>query len=252
MSGAIGWKNWLEEATTLTASGEAQGFEVANIIDWRTFTAWQGVALTQTIIEATLQTNRRANAWGIFGHNFTDQAANIAVEYHDGLNWQPFSPTVVTPITGCYFRKQDPHTSNRWRLVVTTTADPAIVTHWILCETLDTRSQKAPFSPAKWKNRSRFQTHITENGQFAGRTYRSQSYQTSMGYDILVRSDVDANYMPFVESAELYPFYYSWDIDNYPDDAAYCWTRNGRPPEPSYYHSAGYIRLNANLEARIE
>ena len=56
--------------------------------------------------------------------------------------------------------------------------------------------------------------------------------------------------MPFLDHARLKPFFYSWDPDNHPDEAAYCWTDG--PVSGPEYSDPYWMKHSLKLRALID
>ena len=87
-------------------------------------------------------------------------------------------------------------------------------------------------------------------GAFLGRSLYRKGNQVNIVTDGLDPSWVRSSWEPFMEHAELKPFFFSWDDDNYPAEAAFCWARSGI--EPVVYGTPDYMRIALTCDALTE
>lgn len=103
-------------------------------------------------------------------------------------------------------------------------------------------------SPIPLSRVTQYQNRRTESGEWIGRTIKSQGLTGQIKFDKLFDDWYRIYFNPFVVSAIRKPFFFSWRPDQYPDEAAYCWTSGDIKPSNN---GAGSNRISVsfNVEA---
>lgn len=83
------------------------------------------------------------------------------------------------------------------------------------------RSIYGGHSPIDLSANTRYQSALSETGQFLGRTITRQGIETAYSWRYLSPDWYRANFQPFVESAKTLPFFLQWRPDLYPDAVAF-------------------------------
>lgn len=79
-------------------------------------------------------------------------------------------------------------------------------------------------SPIPLSRVTQYSNSRTESGEWIGRSIKSQGYTGQVKFDKLFADWYRQYFDPFVVAAIEKPFFFSWRPDEYPQDAAYCWT----------------------------
>lgn len=69
-----------------------------------------------------------------------------------------------------------------------------------------------------------YQTNLSGNGQFLGRSISRRGVASSVDIPMMSREFARGPFQEFVEHAQRYPYYFSWNEALYPGDAGYVWT----------------------------
>lgn len=78
--------------------------------------------------------------------------------------------------------------------------------------------------PATLNRVTEYTNNQSEGGQWLGRDITRQGLKTAPTWRNLSAAWVREHFDPFAQSARRLPFFYSWNPQDYPLDAAYCWT----------------------------
>jgi|GEM_PF-2712298 len=78
--------------------------------------------------------------------------------------------------------------------------------------------------PLPLNRTTEYQTNLSGNGQFLGRSISRRGVATSVDIPMMSREFARGPFQEFVEHAQRYPYYFSWNEALYPGDAGYVWT----------------------------
>lgn len=243
MTAYIGAENVLEDYDTISASAEATGFEVINLVDRRTSTWWKPETFgspANTTVDFTFATPQTFDYIGIIGHNLQSEGCSLHLQYADGSG-SPITPDAFAMTidngdmpsnNGCIFRKlSSPVTTTAIRIFVSqTTADMVIASIYVGQSIALPEGLKAPFRPTQYGRNNDISNNVTEGGQFIGRSKYSSGWEVDIEQTVVDPDWVTANYDTLIDRIEVAPFFFVWDyeIDNSPsiDNSAYCWTND--------------------------
>lgn len=80
-----------------------------------------------------------------------------------------------------------------------------------------------------------------------GRSLISQGSKFSIVFDLLSPAWVRSTWQPLIDHAELKPFFFLWEENNYPDEAALCWS-SGAIPQPTY-SLPNFMKVSMKVDA---
>lgn len=78
--------------------------------------------------------------------------------------------------------------------------------------------------PLPLNRTTEYQTNLSGSGQFLGRSISRRGVATSVDIPMMSREFARGPFQEFVEHAQRYPYYFSWNEALYPGDAGYVWT----------------------------
>lgn len=254
MTSYIGHQNLFESAT-VTASNEATGFEKENAYDKRTSTWWKpGVIGTQTL-RAVFASNKTVDCFGVFGHNLGTEGATIKLQYstNSGGVWNDLF-TVTPTDDKCIFRRTGTSQSaDYWGIEITNCTVDTLIGIGAFGQALALPEGMPPGfkSPAYARNK-RFSNFITDGGQFGGRSVIAEGNETTIIQSLVTPSWIDSNWDNLVNRVEVAPFFFSWDYENRPDEAAYCWTKDKNGIKYPYYAQPNFKMFELACHALVE
>lgn len=86
------------------------------------------------------------------------------------------------------------------------------------------RSIYGGHSPIDLSLKTKYQTNISDTGQFLGRGITRQGTETSLAWKLLDDTWYRTDFHPFVEIARTMPFFIKWRPDYYEDVTVFCFT----------------------------
>ena len=238
MLGFIGYENLFLNGT-LSATSEATGFEKENAIDWLTNDWWKPSAGGTYYITVDLGSADSADYLGIAGHNLGTESATVSVEYSSdnfsGDINDAFTPVALTS-DAVYVKSFSTQSARYWRLKVASTNAALIGQVSIGAQMAITEQPDVGFSPPNFSPDDKIINSKSEGGQFIGRSVVSLGVEFSIPFMFLDPAWVRTTWEDFTTHGKRYPFFYVWDLTNFPDEVVYCWSE-GSWPKAEYSHT---------------
>lgn len=91
----------------------------------------------------------------------------------------------------------------------------------------------------------------SEAGEWIGRTIRRRGFESSIDLVRITPTWYRDYFQPFVESAKVAPFFYSWRPEDYPDDVVYCWTDTDIRPSNSGKREFMNVNFRINCHGSV-
>jgi hypothetical protein len=248
----IGYKNLFESASTVTASSEASGFEGSNAYNWDTASYWKPSATGTHYLTATFSSAVTADYFAIYAHNLNTYNASVKLQYStDGSSWSDATsaqaPSTSRPILVSFTAIL----AAWWRIELVTSSGPAQIGVAAFGEALVFPcGMKVGFQPPTLSREGKYMNSKSEGGQFLGRSLLRNGAKTKIDLDLLDPLWVRNNWEPFIRHAEIKPFIFSWDYENHPNEAAFCFT-SGKIP-PARYSEPNFMSISLPVDALIE
>lgn len=233
----IGYKS-IVTTSNITASGSQQNFDIREVVGDETYKRWKPPSLPATItIDAGSEVS--CDYFGIGAHSLkgcriTFQSSN------DGSAWSDEAvsePTDNNAIFGMFTA-----TARYYRFRITGNKIPYIAN--IRVGQMLTMPIKVKPVPIIMNYETITTDMKSENGQFVGRSIIRTGIRTSAEFKFL-KAEFTRNYLhDFIKYARTGAFYFSWNPNKYPDEAAYCWADKPEAPTPQ---QKDYLSWNLNM-----
>lgn len=255
MTAYIAHTNLLESADTVTASNEASGFEGANAYDRRTSTWWKPGVLNSPASEtltANFSSSQTVDYFGVIGHNLGTEGCTIALQYSTASPQSWTTLFTITPTTDKFIFRYDSTGASAadWRVVITNATASALLSIAAFGQaTALPEGIKAPFRPVNHNRKNKYLNETTDGGQFVGRSIIAEGREVTINQRDVDKSWIDSNYETLIDGIETSPFFFSWNYENYINDAAYVWV-NGSISHPS--RDALYSQFSIPCRGLIE
>jgi len=208
---------------TITATSEATGFPVANIVDLRTYTFFKANAAGTCYLTVDCGAAKSADALGIISHNLKTANASIAVESSN----DNFTANIIerlapfTPASDKSFMKLFTSASDRyWRIKIVTASIAAQIAVVMLGQrlTFERHIYGELFDPAPEKIEAESSTGKT--GHLLGSIVKYTQYGIDTEWKNLTDTWVRNTFKPAWDAhiSKFYPYFFAWDIDRFADD----------------------------------
>lgn len=251
-TGKIGYHNLLEDTSaTITASTEATGYLKENAYDWRVFDWWKATATGDSWIQAAFASAKTADYFAVAGSNLTDVGASIKLQYStdSGSTWSDATTAATGTDNRVIFKSFDVITASYWRVLVNAPTAVASIGVVAFGNRLDLQRGFSPgFTPAALARMNEYQTSISDNGQFIGRSISRKMYDGKFTLTNITPEWVRNYWEPFVDHIETKPFFISWDTASHNDEAVFAWL-SGQYTPPSY-STTTTMQVQLNYSAR--
>ena len=249
MTSYMGLTN-LVKSGTVTVTSEATGFEKENAQSWKTSSWWKAAAAGTVYFTIDMGSAVPVDCWGIVGHNLADNSGTIKPQYSNdnfAADTNDFD-TVQTPTNGAtIFRKVTSRNYRYFRFEINSTGAASFFANFYLGVAQSLPSgMPSPFSPANLNRDRKIMNNISEGGQFLGRILRRNGSKVRIKQKNITRTWIDANWNAIADHIELYPFYFLWNEEIFPSEAAYCMTNKIMYPK---YQDNTYMTFDLDCTA---
>lgn len=244
MPGKIAYNNLMTaSATTLTADTEATGFEAVNLGNWNAYESWKPTAAGTQNFNINLGSLLDVDTFCVFGHNLSDYSGTIKLQWsNDGATGWTDLFSAITPTDNTVIFKTFTSVNKRYfRIVTTQTGSAASIAVVFLGEVMTLeKGFRVGHVPSGLFDDAMTIQNVSETAIPLGRSTIVQAGQFTIPQTLLTPSWVRSTWVPFIEHAKSFPFFFAWDLTNFADETVFAWT-NGKPhpgAKGKYSHSA--------------
>ena len=238
--------------STITASTTATGFDAQNVANWNLYDFWQGTSLTQNIVNFDLGAAASVDSFACYAHDLPDFSGTVKFQWsNDGsTGWTDVIGTVTPTDKVPIFKTFTAASKRYWRAVFDTTAGAPTI--GIIAFGAHLEFQKGwrqgfkPIGLLNVKNRTQV---ISQTGLPLGFTTTTVPGKFKLRQSLATAAWVRSSWQPFIEAADLHPFFFMWDETNYPWEAVYAWKSGNNPIDQSITHFKGLMSVSLSIEA---
>lgn len=255
-SSYLGYDNaYLRSGAVVVASAVDAGFPASNAISWLvTGGGWQATLTGTAYLTLTLPASESLNSYGIFKHNLGDVGATVKLQHSaDGAVWVDVagSEKVVANNEAIFFVGVN-NSAVWWRISIAgLVAETLEIGQAFVGDSLQMFSPPEPgFTPPKLALNNQYITSRADGGDFLGRSLIRRGSKMQFVNSIVHKDWVRANWQAVMAAIEKTPFYYAWDMANYPTEVAFCYV-DKKIAMPKYVNSA-YFSLDLKFIALVE
>jgi hypothetical protein len=251
MTAYIGANNRGDIATTFTPNWtEPTGFEVENAFDYKTVTALKLTGSGQHLLDIDLGSSFRCNYYAVAGHTLGTDAATMAISWASSSGGPYTLLTTITPTDNkVKFKTFSATTARYWRIEFNSGTASTTVGHISFGENLTLQPINKGFRPPIYEHYSG-KSRIGSAANYMGRQVRRVAQRLQIQQTAIEPATFRTDFVPALEFITENPFFFSWDYENYPDEAAFCWI-DSKAPEPVYSHLC-YMAVDISCYAITE
>lgn len=251
MTAYIGYKNLFESAASVSVTSQATGFEKENAYDWLTFDWWKAAAAGTVYITLDMGSAVSADYWALASHDLPSNSGTIKPQYSSdnfAADINDFdivqTPSDESPI----FRKVTSRSARYWRFEISSTGAASAIGQLCIGEVL-TLPYGMPkgFTPPTFNRDNKILNSVSAGGAFLGRSIERLGNEVLISQRNVSPAWMRSNYLALADHFETKPFFFSWDYENYPGEAAFCWVKDKQTP-PKYSHEL-YMDFSISCEA---
>jgi hypothetical protein len=223
-----------------TATDTADGFNVLNIMDLKTFTWWKAPSAGIKYLSVDCGAQKAADSLGVIGHDLSSVGAQISVESSDnGSDWTERLPAFNPSSDKAFLQLFTGATARHWRLRINSpTFAPSVAIVLLGMRMSFPFPVDAPFAPIKEQVETVGKK--SKGGHLLAHHVKYKPFTISARLSYPERTWVDSVFLPFWldYGSELHPFLWAWDLDVYPEDVRFVRF------EPGYSYSPQVSILN--------
>ena len=242
MTAYIAYDNVFKKSGTFASSNEIAGGEKENGIDWLLYDAWKPGVNGASSLSIELDNPQPCNYVAIAGHNLADSAnTRVAAQYStDGNTWVdmvaelpilPDNQTIMLVVA-------DTPAVAHWRLYITNGISTNFISH-VCIGYANGHSIMPPFTPPPEKNAGKPRHNLSVTGLYLGSDYDLAPFDVKFNVKFLAPAQMRAEFAPILDHISQSPFFFQWDNERWPDEAAFCWLK--KPPKNYRYDSTMHM-----------
>lgn len=238
--------NLLRQGASVIASSEAVGFEADRAYDWLGHTWWKPAAAGTHTLTLTLSSAKTANYFAVANHDLGAQNATVKLQYSldGGSTWLDATASegaaaIGTKVLLLVFPDIS---ASKWRVQTVSGGTPSIGNVSFGRRVQLPHGVHVGFSPPNLNRENEIINATSEGGAFIGRSVIRKGSNIDLSLRALAPAWVRNTWEPFVDHAEMFPFFFGWDVTGYPWESALCWSESiesARYDEPKMM-SAGF------------
>jgi hypothetical protein len=249
MNPFILYNNILRTAT-VAADSTADGFDVANLYDWKGYTLWRSGSTATQYITITTGSAVTADVLAIYNHNLHTVGATITLQAYDitePSDWADLAD--ITPANDKIIVLTFTQESNtQFRLKIENATAAPEIGEMILCDKLELPfGPDAPYIPADIGIEA--QAEISVKGHPLGVNVEYYPVEINPVFtNKFTRAFYEGDFWNFVLHArQLLPFVYAWDFTNCPAHVYYVRCKDTQRFNPTYANSVHVEFFTLNL-----
>ena len=245
----IAYDNKLKDASSITCAQEDSDNPLANMYDDRLYDFFKSDGSATVDIDVSFTSAVALDTLCFFKTNLADVGATIELQYDNGGGYVTavsVTPTDTKPV----FKMFTEVSSDTWRIKITNATDVVSLGDVFIDKAISTqRGIWKGFNPPHLDRKVSYTNNESEGGLPLGRSKRVIGWDGNVNIEFETTATMRSTLLPFIVSAEDNPFYFSWNYDDYPDEAVYAWT-DGSRVSPRNTH-AGLMSVSIKMEALL-
>jgi hypothetical protein len=251
MTAYIGYNTCFETANAggyLNSSALATGYNISNILDWKTHTGIKFASSGGSITAGPYPgAGPKFQSLGIIGK--LENFLNISVLYRDDPA-DPWQQAILYTIPNgqnvVFLRWDDPGRFNYWRVSFQGGNAESFIGVCILGNApLELRPIGTGFRPPVYEHYDSINAQGNA-ANYLGRSIKRKPMDLTIKQQGITQADLHGKWVTFLNHAARKPFFFSWDNENHPDEAVYCWTEK---PQQPVYNSLCSASINLKVKA---
>ncbi len=234
----IGYDNILLTAT-LTGTSVDSDYPLSNLKNWNSYQQYKPADAGTKYINIDAGAAVDVDYIGIFNHNLGQTSSTIKLQWsNDGSTGWTDLTSALTANNGRTIYDSFTQVSKQYfRLEITGSTDLAV---GIIAvgEALELyRHLSTGFAPPHMTKKATFNTNLTDTAMLLGRSVKNIKNELKFSMEAIPATWIRDNWEAFTDHAEQKAFFFSWDAENYVDEAVFCIAGNSIAA-PKYTHSA--------------
>lgn len=225
-----------------------------NAHDWTLYDSWKpNTTAIHTMVTINVGQYVAPDCLAIFGHNIGSQGCEI--EFYSSNNGgtsksliKTITPTNDAPIFE-FFTIPNGTTGQtaNWfqvRIIAPTTA--LEIYHIQIGKALKLKPLGTGFKPPMYETYTAT-NNVNRQGTLLGRSVRKSARKMTISQKAITPTEMETDFVPWLEHASKLPFLFCWDFENRPEDTVFCWLEKNAP-DPVYSNLC-YLSLQMKVQA---
>lgn len=217
----LGYHN-IVTAFNITSNGEAADHPSTALANPLTYDSWKSTATPPAVITVALDDVAGCDYIGMAG---LAGAVSVKVECSDdgGATWSTaLSETDITGLS-VIMLPFDYAEGDVWRVTLGGSSITASVLFLGQALRMERCIMKT-YAPLPYNRVTKFNTNMSENGQFLGRSITRGGQKSGVSFSMMTAPWVRGRFQDFVRHARTKPYFFSWKPEVYPKESAYVST----------------------------
>lgn len=185
---------------------------------------------------------------GIAAHTLGTSGATVQVQYSDNnTDWTNYGSDFIPADNSPVMVIGNEVIHRYWRLSISGATAPEVGVIYIGKALAMQRAIYGGHSPITLSRVTDIRPKKSEGGQFISKYILRQGVATSAQFQNITPSWYREYFDPFVLSARIYPFFFAWRPEKYPNEVAYAWTSKDITPTNSGT-GKGWMNVSFSME----
>jgi hypothetical protein len=245
---------FLRSDIVANASNEDAGFPGSLAFNWLTYGGgWRTSVAGENLLTASSLQAESVSSYALFKHNLGDIDGSVKLQYSDdGVTWADVGGSEMFPANNnTIFFNFTITVHAFWRLRFDVPATKTlIVGQAFIGPTLQMfGGPETGFTPPNLAFNDKFINSRADGGDFLGRSLIRKGAKTGFNVSAVPAAWVRTTWEPFLQVAQLQPFYFAWNSLEFPTEVAYCFTEDN-VAKPTY-QSAAHMNVRLDFIALI-
>lgn len=223
------YDNVLEDYSTVTANNQSAGYPAINALKPNTYESWRFTTSSSTMQVDFGGGVKTFDMLCIGAHNLGRAGADIQIWYEPepGGTFVQFDTTKSPP----FDQQQHPivfysqTAVSALTIEIRITSASGVPSIGYISAGVALQMQRPFFNghtPITDGDVTEYYSNRTESGEIIGQQIRRQGYETSADWQNLDDDWYRTYFAPFKQAAKLRPFFFAWNLLEYPDDVGFC------------------------------
>lgn len=227
----IGLQNVLK-AAVITATYQS-GFHYQNAVSDLTYDLWRPTSVASPVVfEAVLDQGYELDYFGIAAHDLGFKSGTVKLEYYDGVSsWIEVVPETLIESDDPVMVIFDKVFAGRVRFTFTAASVFVIGVLYLGKAFAFERPFFIGHRPLSLNRTTAIEHKITEKGVDVGRYVVKKGATTKVTVNNQSPSFIRTKFLPMMIEARTRGFFFAWRPTTYPNDIAFCWTRENVKPK---------------------
>lgn len=238
----IGYKTIITP-TNITASTQAADFPASTLANPLTYDKYRGEATSVTLV-IDAGSDVACDYFGMALPNFS----SAMLEYgDDGISWTSIVTTFSVADDSTIIKPFDLTTARYWRFTLEkATADIELSVLYLGQSLRMERCIMQSYAPLPLNRVTEYTSNQSESGQFLGASIVRDGYESSVTFTLITAPWGRGEFQPFVRAARTRPYFFLWNPDRYPNEAAYV--KTDEDIGLSYTGNRSYMTASWNMK----